>query len=176
MKDLRHTMQANQTLLEKLLEDKTRRHVTREPFVEFVTSTLRSCSDEQYTSLQEVILDVIRPRVASLPHSRGTSWRSSPAIAPPAGQPMHPPQPYYHQPQQPYYQPPAIQDQSINWHFTGYQPQGSQPIRVQRSRPSADVVGSLLQIGDDWETHYSPSVTPSVTGSSRVTEESEETE
>ena len=166
MKELRHTMQANQSLLEKLLEDKTRRHTTREPFIEFVTQTLRSCADEQYTSMQEVIMDMIRPRVASLPHSRVPSWRPGPAIAPPAGQSSH--QPYYHQQQQPYFQPPAIQDQSSSWHFTGYQPQGSQPIRVPRSRDSADAVGRLLQIGDDWETNY-----PQPSGSSRQTEESE---
>ena len=167
MKELRHTMQANQSLLEKLLEDKTRRHTTREPFIEFVTQTLRSCADEQYTSMQEGILDMLRPRVASLPHSRAPSWsRPGPAIAPPAGPSSQ--QPYYPQ-QQPYFpQPPAIQDQSSSWHFTGYQPQGSQPIRVPRSRDSADAVGRLLNIGDDWESNYAQ---PS--GSSRQSEESE---
>ena len=175
MKDLRITMHAHQSLLEKLVDDKTKRHETREPFIDYVTATLRNCSEEQYTSLQDVFLDAIRPRAPSLQHSRGTSLRPSPAIAPPAGQPMHPPQLYYHQLQPAYYQPPAIQEQSSNWHFTPYQPQESQQIRVPRSRPSADVVGNIL-VGEDWESFNSPSRTPSATGSSRVTELSEETE
>ena len=168
-------MQANQALLEKLLEEKSRRHSDREPFINYVSETLRNVPDEQYASMQEIILDMMRARGHSLPHSRrdsqGPSWsRPGPVNAPPAGQPS---QPYFHQQQQHYYQPQPIQDQSSSWHFSGYQPQGSQPQRqTPRNRDSAESVGRILQLGEDWDTQYPLALT----GSTRQTEESDETD
>ena len=58
MRDLRATMQANQALLEKLVEE--RPHSDREAFVRFVADTLRTAPQEQYDEMKELIFDIVR--------------------------------------------------------------------------------------------------------------------
>ena len=57
MRDLRATMQANQALLEKLVEE--RPQSDREPFVRFVADTLRTAPQEQYDEMKELIFDIV---------------------------------------------------------------------------------------------------------------------
>ena len=58
MRDLHATMQANQALLEKLVEE--RPHSDREAFVRFVADTLRTAPQEQYDAMKELIFDIVR--------------------------------------------------------------------------------------------------------------------
>ena len=58
MQDLCATMQANQALLEKLVE--VRPYSDREAFVRFVADTLRTAPQEQYVEMMELILDIVR--------------------------------------------------------------------------------------------------------------------
>jgi hypothetical protein len=58
MRDLHATMQANQALLEKLVEEKPQSD--HEPFVRFVADTLRTASQEQYDGMKELIFDIVR--------------------------------------------------------------------------------------------------------------------
>ena len=57
MRDLHTTMQANQALLEKLVEEKPQSD--HEPFVQFVADTLRTAPQEQYDEMKELVFDII---------------------------------------------------------------------------------------------------------------------
>ena len=50
-------MQANQALLEKLVEE--RPYCDREAFVRFVADTLRTAPQEQYVEMKELIFDMV---------------------------------------------------------------------------------------------------------------------
>lgn len=85
MRDLCATMQANQALLEKLVEEK--RHADREPFVRFVADTLRSAPQEQYDEMKDLIFDILRHGRHRKPgdsEQPSKSWaRPAQAVSPP---------------------------------------------------------------------------------------------
>ncbi|XP_050410985.1 uncharacterized protein LOC126825391 isoform X1 [Patella vulgata] len=64
MPELRKNLQTNQTLLaklmEKMLEDKEREKSQREPFISYVTQTLRSCSLQDFNNVKELISDILK--------------------------------------------------------------------------------------------------------------------
>ena len=134
MKELSLTMKANQTLLEKLLEEKSQPQSERQPFINYISEMLRTVPQEQYVALTEGILDLVRAR------GRRDSWNRQQQYG-------------YQQQQQPhnYYQLQPYQDQSTSWQ---YQPQGTQPPvqTPRRTRDSLETVGRILSanIGEDW--------------------------
>ena len=109
MRDLRATMQANQALLEKLVEE--RPQSDREPFVRFVADTLRTAPQEQYNEMKELIFDIVRQGRRRQPgdsEQPSTSWaRPAQAVsAPPACTASQPSlQPFSQQFSQPFSQP-----------------------------------------------------------------------
>ncbi|KAF6721619.1 hypothetical protein FQA47_024758, partial [Oryzias melastigma] len=81
---LRSTMKANQTLLEKLLEERPV-HTEREAFIRFVSDTLRTVPEEDYAEMKNLILDIVshrrqQPAQSSQPQP-STSW-SRPELQP----------------------------------------------------------------------------------------------
>ncbi len=125
MRDLRATMQANQALLEKLVEE--RPHSDREPFVQFVADTLRTAPREQYNEMKELIFDIVRqgrrcqPADSEQPFK---TWaRPAQAVsAPPACAASQPaPQPFSQKFSQPYNQPYSCQH-----YFQQHNPQNQQ--------------------------------------------------
>lgn len=124
MRDLRATMQANQALLEKLVEE--RPQSDREPFVRFVADTLRTAPQEQYDEMKELIFDIVRQGRRRQPgdsEQPSKSWaRPAQAVsAPPACTASQPsPQPFSQQFSQPYSQPYSCQ-QDFQQHNPQYQ-------------------------------------------------------
>lgn len=140
MQELRSTMKANQALLEKLLEERSRAQSDREAFIRYVSDTLRTAPQEQYSVMKELITDIMREGGQSQRgSSRDTQGPSSSWAR-----------------QQQYYQPQPNYDQCSNWQYGGgYQQQQvpQQPLQTpRRSRESSESVGRLLAstIGEDW--------------------------
>ena len=149
MKELSITMKANQTLLEKLLEEKTQPQSERQPFINYISEMLRTVPQEQYVALTEGILDLVRARG----RRDSQTWNR---------------QQQYGYPQQPhnYYQLQPFQDQSTSWQ---YQPQGTQPPvqTPRRTRDSLETVGRILSanVGEDWSN---PPQTPQIIDSPTI--------
>ena len=123
MQELRSTMKANQALLEKLLEERSQGQSDREAFIRYVSDTLRTTPQEQYSVMKELITDIMREGGQSQRDSSidtqgpSSSWaRPGPsASAPPACTASS--QPYFSQTysqQQQYYQPQPNYDQCSN--------------------------------------------------------------
>ena len=174
MQELRSTMKANQALLEKLLEERSQGQSDREAFLRYVSDTLRTAPQEQYSVMKELITNIMREGGQSQRDSSrdtqgpSSSWaRPGPsASAPPACTASS--QPYFSQTysqQQRYYQPQPNYDQCSNWQYGGgYQQQQApqqqqqqqlpqqqhqqvtqQPLQTpRRTRESAESVGRLL--------------------------------
>ena len=60
MQELRSIMKANQALLEKLLEERSQAQSDREAFTRYVSDTLRTAPQEQYSVMKELITDIMR--------------------------------------------------------------------------------------------------------------------
>ncbi|RVE75389.1 hypothetical protein OJAV_G00016210 [Oryzias javanicus] len=88
MADLRSTMKANQTLLERLLEERPV-HTEREAFIRFVSDTLRNVPEEDYAEMKCLILDIIshRPQQPAQSSQLSTS-RGRPEFQPSSQQPL----------------------------------------------------------------------------------------
>lgn len=173
MQELRSTMKANQALLEKLLEERSQAQSDREAFIRYVSDTLRTAPQEQYSVMKELITDIMREGgQGQRDSSRDTqgpssSWaRPGPSASAPAACTASS-QPYCSQTyskQQQYYQPQPNYDQWSNWQYGGgYQQQQvpqqqhqqvtQQPLQTpHRTRESAESVGKLLAstIGEEW--------------------------
>ena len=99
MQELRSTMKANQALLEKLLEKRSQGQSDREAFIRYVSDTLRTAPQEQYSVMKELITDIMREGGQSQRDSSrdtqgpSSSWaRPGPsASAPQPSQPPHSP-------------------------------------------------------------------------------------
>jgi hypothetical protein len=127
-------MQANQALLEKLVEE--RPQTGREPFVRFVGDTLRAAPQDQYDDMKELILDIVRQGGRRQPggsEQPPTSWaRPAQSVsAPPAGTASQQfsqfsetfSQPYRYQQQKPPHQ--------QNWQYDSVVQQTSFPLMRQ---------------------------------------------
>ena len=145
MQELHSTMKAKQALLEKLLEERSQGQSDREAFIRYVSDTLRTAPQEQYSVMKELITDIMREGGQSQRDSSidtqgpSSSWaRPGPsASAPPACTASS--QPYFSQTysqQQQYYQPQPNYDQCSNWQYGGgYQQQA--PQQQHSSFPSS---------------------------------------
>ncbi|KAM4570219.1 uncharacterized protein PAE49_009429 [Odontesthes bonariensis] len=132
MQELRSTMKANQALLEKLLEERSKAQSDREAFTRYVSDTLLTAPQEQYSVMKELITDIMREGgQGQRDSSRDTqgpssSWArpgpsaSAPAACTASSQPYCS-QTYYKQQQ--YYQPQPNYDQWSNWQYGGGQQQ-----------------------------------------------------
>ena len=145
MKELSVTMKANQTLLEKLLEEKSQLSTDRDPFIQYVSQLLRTSPQEQYEALTHAILGVAHQK----------DRRASTSFARPGCSGTHPSQQAYipQQQQQQYYQNQNWQDNSSNWQHGGYHE--LQPVRTpRRGRESLDSLGRMLaaNMGDEWNS------------------------
>ena len=178
MQDLRTTMKANQALLEKLLEERSQPLSHREAFIRFLSDTLRSVSDEQYSVMHELIMDILRQGIRTLRDSGPDTQGPSSSGARPGPSRSAPPtctstsQPYFshtYSQQQQYYQPHPNYDHSSNCQYGGgiqqqqvpqqHHPQQHhqqvtlEPLQTPvRTRESAESVGRLLasSIGEEW--------------------------
>ena len=76
MPELRKNLQTNQTLLkklmEKMLEDKKTEKSQREPFISYVTQTLRSYSLQDFNNVKELISDILKQIKAQPSESSAT--------------------------------------------------------------------------------------------------------
>jgi hypothetical protein len=180
MQELRATMQANQALLENLVED--RPHTDREPFIRFVCDTLRTAPQEQYSVMKDLIFDIVRQggqgarqRDSSQRDSQeaSTSWArpaqslSTPPAPPACSASQLPSQPFSQSYSQQYYQPQYQQ----NWQYGGFQQQAQQqqPQQQQlqeqqqqtptgRPRESTESFGRLLgqdMQAEEWNMNLS---------------------
>jgi len=179
--DLRSQLQTNQALLERMLEDKSKADSPREPFIRYVSDTLRNASDEHYSYMKDLINDIIhqpqgqRQRNTEGPCSslgRPAQSMSAPSACTASSQRFSQYSPGFatYSQQQQYYQPQPNYDQcfSLQYGAGGYphqfpqqqlqDPQQQQQGVTQQQTPrppreSAESVGRLLAaaMSDQWD-------------------------
>ena len=162
--DLRLNLQTNQTLLEKLLEDREREKSEREPFIRYVSETLRHVPEEQFNTLKDLISDILK-QVKAGQRTRDSAGSSTSCDRPPQSVSAPPTCQYgYSQQQQQYFQPQPNYDSCTNWQYSagGFQQQQQQQqflpqqqvsqqqqltqlqVTPRRPRDSADSMGRIL--------------------------------
>ena len=157
MLDLRSTMKANQALLERLLEERSQPQTRREAFIRYVSDTLRTVSDEEYSEMHDLISDMMRRRKAQStsgaePRSSTSAPQASTSTSQPAFTPTYS--------QQQYYLVPGFESPSPSkWQYgvVGGHQQAQQPAPA-RARDSAESVGRILasSIAEDWSLTLTP--------------------
>jgi hypothetical protein len=148
MPELRKNLQTNQSLLEKLmekmLEDKEREKSQREPFISYVTQTLRCCSLQDFNNVKELISDILKQIKAQPSESsvltyadRPTTSTSAPPAYPAASFGQYHQYPQQYPQHQQYFQPQPNYDAPSSWQYGvgggggGYQQQRQYPEQQQ---------------------------------------------
>ena len=60
MQDVMLNLQTNQALLERLLDEREGGRSEREPFVRYVSDTLRTVTDDQFNTIKDLVLDIFK--------------------------------------------------------------------------------------------------------------------